>query len=50
MDARELGDLDSCRTCGAAVASMSRHRAWHADVDKRIKDAENDARRARRGV
>lgn len=35
MDERELKDLDECRVCGAAVASMSRHRAWHAKQDQK---------------
>lgn len=33
-------DYEECRTCGAAVESMARHRRWHKDIDKRLDDLE----------
>ena len=38
-----MNNLDECRTCGAAVASMSKHRRWHAEVDRVASQAQDAA-------
>lgn len=31
MDTNDLKNLSACPVCGAAVANMTKHQAWHED-------------------
>ncbi len=52
-DGRNLmSDARACMTCGALIdpSYTGRHRTWHSNMDKRVKDAEEEARRAKRAT
>jgi len=31
-----MDSLDKCRTCGAMVGRLSKHRAWHTTLDAEL--------------
>lgn len=45
-----MSEYAVCRECSALVDSTSRHRRWHEDLNRKIEEAEREAKRARRAA
>ena len=45
---QEQVQLTECLTCGAMVDRMTKHRLWHEDIERKVRDLEAAQRRATR--
>lgn len=43
-----MSEPSICRECGALMGNVSKHKSWHSDLERKLRDLESKVRRAAR--
>jgi hypothetical protein len=38
---------EECRECGAQISNPARHRSWHNEIERKIKNIDTEVRRVK---